>query len=100
MTLVLAGVFRVPPAQVEALRPHMLAVMAASRAEPGCREYAYAEDVAEPGMIRVFEVWTDQAALDAHFARPHMAAWQAAREAHGFHARDLCVYQVAGERKI
>ena len=32
--------------------------------EDGCIDYAYAEDVLEPGLIRVSEVWRDQAALN------------------------------------
>ncbi len=35
----------------------------ASRAEDGCVEYGYAEDVLEPGLIHVKELWIDQNAL-------------------------------------
>jgi quinol monooxygenase YgiN len=100
VSLVVAGSFRLPPDQVEALRPHMLAVIAASRAEAGCLAYAYSEDLAEPGLYRVFERWTDQAALDVHFGQPHMAAWKAAREAHGFHDRQITIYDVAAEKAV
>ena len=72
MSLIVAGTVRVPAENLEGLRPHMLAMMAASRAEDGCAAYGYAEDVAEPGLIHVFEVWRDQAALDAHFKTAHM----------------------------
>ena len=60
MSLIVAGTIRVPPANLDAFRPHMLAMMAATRAEDGCMAYSYAEDVAEPGLIRVFEAWRDQ----------------------------------------
>ena len=64
--MVILSVFlRVPPDQVEVLRPHMKAAIAASRAEPGCVFYTLAEDMAEPGLIRAFEVYRDDAALKA-----------------------------------
>ena len=57
MTLIIAGTVRVPAGNLEAFRPHMLAMLTASRAEDGCVTYSYGEDIAEPGLIRVFEVW-------------------------------------------
>jgi quinol monooxygenase YgiN len=100
MSVIVAGSYRVPPESLPALRPHMLAVIESTRAEAGCLDYAYAEDVAEAGLIRVFELWTDQAALDAHFQSPHMRAWQEARAGYGFYDRDISVYEIAGQRKV
>jgi quinol monooxygenase YgiN len=100
MTLVIAGTVRLPPANLEGFRPHMVAMMTASRAEDGCRAYGYAEDVAEPGLIHVFEVWRDQAAIDAHFATPHMARWRAAWPEFGVSDRRLIAYEVASERPL
>jgi quinol monooxygenase YgiN len=100
MSLVIAGTIRVPPQNVEGLRPHMLAMMAASRAEDGCVTYGYAEDVAEPGLIHVFEVWRDQAALDAHVEAPHLAAWRAVWPKFGVCDRRLIAYEVASQRPV
>jgi quinol monooxygenase YgiN len=100
MTLIVAGVVRAPPENLEGLRPHMLAMLAASRAEAGCLEYAYAEDVADPGLIRVFEVWRDQAALDAHFQTPHMAEWRSHWPQFGVSDRRLFAYEIASERAL
>ena len=75
-------------------------MMAASRAEDGCRDYGYAEDVIEPGLIHVFEGWRDQAALDAHFTTAHMAAWRAAWPSFGVSERRLIAYEVASEREL
>lgn len=100
MSLVIAGTIRVPPGRLEAFRPHMRAMLAASRAEDGCLEYAYAEDVAEPGLIRVFEVWRDQAAIDAHFQTPHLAAWRAVWPEFGVSDRRLIAYEVASQRAV
>jgi quinol monooxygenase YgiN len=100
VTLIIAGTVRVPADRLDAFRPHMLAMLEASRAEDGCITYSYAEDVAEPGLIRVFEAWRDQAALDAHFAAPHMAVWRSQWPAHGVSDRRLSAYDVAAERPL
>ncbi len=72
---------------------------AASRAEQGCVEYGYAEDVLEPGLIHVKELWTDQAALDRHFASTHIAAWRAEWPSLGIGDRNLSVYEVGEPRQ-
>jgi quinol monooxygenase YgiN len=100
MTVTIAGTFRVPPENLAAFKPHMASMLAASRAEDGCLVYSYAEDVLEPGLIRVFEAWRDQAALDAHIKAPHMAAWRAAWPTAGAGGRDLKLYEVAAERAL
>ena len=100
MSLIVAGTFRVPPENVEPLRPHMRAVMEATRLEEGCIVYSYGEDVGDPGLIRVFEVWRDQACLDAHFASAHMKQWQTDRAGFGLHDRRISAYDVAAERAL
>jgi len=100
LSVVVAGTFRVPPENFAALRPHLEAVIAATRAEDGCLTYSYARDVEDPGLVRVFEQWRDQAALDAHFQAPHMLTWQKVRVEHGFHDRRIRSYAVAEEREV
>ena len=100
MTLIIAGTVRVPPEKIEAFKPHMLAMLAASRVEDGCLEYAYAQDVADPGLVRVYEAWRDQAALDAHFQTPHMATWRANWPSFGVSDRKLMAYETATERQL
>ena len=100
MTLIIAGTVRVPAENLAGLKPHMLAMLTASRAEDGCYEYSYGEDVAEPGLIRVYEAWRDQAALDAHFRSAHMAAWRAAWPSFGVSDRKLFAYETASERLL
>ena len=100
MTIIIAGTVRVPPENLAGLRPHMEAMLAASRSEDGCITYSYAQDVVEPGLIRVFEAWRDQAAIDAHFAAPHMATWRAAWPGFGVTDRRLSLYEIAAERTL
>jgi quinol monooxygenase YgiN len=53
--IVVSGRFRLPPERIAEARPHMVKVIAASCAEPGCCVYSYAEAVDEPGLFRVYE---------------------------------------------
>jgi quinol monooxygenase YgiN len=98
--LLIVGSFRIPPHNMARLRPVMLRVIEGSRAEDGCIEYGYAEDVLEPGLIHLTERWTDQAALDRHFATPHIGELRAVWPDLGITDRDLRVYEVGEPRKI
>ena len=92
--ILVSGRFRLPLDQIAEARPAMAKVIAASLAEPGCRDYAYAEDVSEPGLFRVHEAWDSLDALRAHFATAHMKEWQTVRETRGFHDREVVAYEV------
>ena len=56
----------------------MVKMQDASLAEAGCNKYQFGFTAQDPGLAIIFEEWVDQAALDAHFATPHMAEFQAA----------------------
>jgi quinol monooxygenase YgiN len=88
------GTFRFPLGALDEARPLMRAVIAATLAEPGCRTYSYAEDVAEPGLFRVMELWDDRAALSAHFETPHMREWVGQRAALGFFERRMALHEL------
>ena len=96
--LLIVGTVRLPPGNLDAARPVMRRMVDASRAEPGCLDYGYAEDVLEPGLIHVKEMWVDQSALDRHFASPHIAEWRAAWPELGICERRLVVYEVGEPR--
>ena len=74
--LILSVNLRVPKAEQERLRPEMEKVVQASRREPGCLAYSYGFDLLEPDIIRVFEVYKDDAALKAHGESEHFKAWR------------------------
>ncbi len=73
--ILVTGHIRVPPQAVEALRPHIQALVEATRQEDGCILYAFAEDMNEPGVIRIVERWRDWPSLEAHGKAPHIATW-------------------------
>lgn len=100
MAVVILGTVRLPAERLADARPHMEAMVAASRAEDGCIVYAYAEDVLEPGLIRVSEVWRDQPALDRHARSEHIKAWRVAWPSLGLHDRQLIAYDAGASRPL
>ena len=78
----------------------MRAVIAATLAEPGCRTYSYAEDVAELGLFRVTELWDGREALSAHFEMPHMKAWIEQRAALGFFDRRIALHVIGAAEEL
>lgn len=98
--ILVAGTFRLPLESVAEGREAMMRVVAATRAEPGCIDYAYAEDVLEPGLFRVSEAWDSREALAAHFGAPHMKQWQRERAELGITDRDMRGYAVSGEETL
>ena len=98
--IVILGTFRLPPENLAAARPHIAALVAASNAEEGCLLYAYAEDLQEPGLIRVSETWTDQPRLTAHAAADHIKTWRAASASLGLHDRNFVAYDAGQPRPL
>jgi quinol monooxygenase YgiN len=98
--LLIVGTFRLPPENADKARPAMAAMIAASRAEQGCLSYSYAEDVLEAGLIHVTEYWSDQEALDRHFASAHIREWRASWPGLGIHDRLLRLYDVEQPRSV
>jgi quinol monooxygenase YgiN len=98
--LLIVGTVRLPPENLAAARPAMRRMVEASRAEEGCLLYVYAEDLFDPGLIHVKEMWTDQAALYRHFEAPHLREWRACWDPLGIGHRDLKLYEVGDPRPI
>jgi quinol monooxygenase YgiN len=98
--LLILGTVRLPPENLAKARGAMQAMITASRAEDGCIEYGYAQDVLDPGLFRVTEIWRDRATLDAHFATPHLAAWRAQWPGLAISDRRLLVYDAADPTPI
>ncbi len=98
--ILIVSTVRLPPEKVGDARAAAARMIEATRAEDGCAYYAFAEDVLDPGLIHLHELWRDQAALDAHFASAHMAAWRAAGRELGIRDRNLRVYEVGEGRPL
>ena len=97
--LLIVGTVRLPAHNLAEARPVMKRMVEASRAEEGCLEHGYAEDIFDPGLIHVKEMWVDQASLDRHFASAHTAEWRANWPSLGIGERNLRVYEVGEPRR-
>lgn len=95
--IIVTGTFRVPPTMIEFVKPAMASMIAASRAEEGCIEYAYGFDVLDEGLVRVSEAWRDREALEAHFRTAHIAEWRAQFSALAISERDLFAYETVDD---
>jgi quinol monooxygenase YgiN len=91
--LLITGTFRLPPERLVEARPIMERMIKASREEPGCIDYSYAEDILDAGLVRVMEVWRDRPSLQAHLASQHIAHWRSAWPALGIGERQLLLYE-------
>ncbi len=90
--LIVEGTLTVDPSTVETAIPLVTAVVQATRAEPGCVDYVFSEEIGSPGTIRVFERWTDRDALERHFTTEHFKAWRKAADELDIIRRSLVVY--------
>jgi quinol monooxygenase YgiN len=91
--IVVVGQFRFPAERMDEARPVMGRVIEATRAEAGCVQYNYGEDVLDPGLIRVSELWESREHLDAHMQSAHMAQWQRDRAVLGLSGREISVFE-------
>ncbi len=99
--IIVEGWVRMAGADIETLRLAATEMMRATKAaEPGCLEYAFAQDLAEPGLLRVIERWADEAALTAHFATPHMAAFNGAMAGAQILGADIRAYSAEEVRTV
>lgn len=63
--------FTVDSANIEKTKELSLALQEQTRQEPGCRQYVFHQGVKEPNRFLIYEVYDDQAALEAHHASQH-----------------------------
>ena len=100
MAITVIGHFRLPPERLDEARPVMAKVIEATLIEPGCLAYSYAEDVLEPGLVRVSEMWESREHLAAHFETAHMIEWVEEREKLGLFDRLIAAYELGEAEKL
>src|SRR5688500_5264854 len=64
--ITVTGAVRFGNGEIERLRSALTRNVETSRKEAGCEAYSYAVDLTEPNLLRITEMWHDEAALDAH----------------------------------
>lgn len=77
--LVLQVTLQIKPEHREAFLTAMLQnASSAVRDEPGCLRFDVVQDLEDPNRMYLYEVYKDQAGLDAHRQAPHYLTWRAA----------------------
>ncbi len=95
--LIVTGIIEVHPERVGSARSAVIRMMEETRREAGCILYEFSQQVEAPHRFRVYEEWTDEAALAAHAETSHMAAFREALGEIGVISRDIVKFQ-AGAR--
>lgn len=72
--LIVAGYTYVDPTDLEKFVADSRALLADARTEEGCLFISFTLDDPEAGSMLVLERWRDQAAHDAHLAKPEVVA--------------------------
>jgi len=54
--------------------------LGSERDEPGCLRFNVLQDQKDANVYYFYEVYKDQAAIEAHRAAPHYAVWRAAAD--------------------
>lgn len=60
------------PDKVEELKRVLIGLVAPTRKEAGCLSYEILQNRADPTDFTFVEEWASEAALDAHWATPHV----------------------------
>jgi quinol monooxygenase YgiN len=76
--IIVSGTLKTTDERLDALAAPMSALIETTRGEAGCLVYAFARDVSEPGLVRIYEEWESREALAAHSKAAHVASWHAA----------------------
>ena len=98
--IVVTGTIRLQADKLDAARPHLRALIEATRKEEGCIAYDFGEDAFDPGRLIASEAWRDEAALAAHLQTAHFAAWIGVVQTVAAGPPDLTVYEIASSRPL
>ena len=85
---------------VETLRAALVEMEEATLQEEGCHDYAFCQQISDPDKIRIVERWESMEALTAHFATPHMAAFNAALAAAPPRSMQLKIHELGAELSL
>lgn len=69
-----------PEARERFLKAIEVDALGSERDEPGCLRFNVLRDAQDQNVYYFFEVYRDEAALEAHRAAPHYAVWRAAAD--------------------
>jgi quinol monooxygenase YgiN len=71
------GIIRAKPGKSREVGRRLQALVAPTRAEPGCVAYDLHQSTDDPSVWVIIEAWRSASDLDAHIATAHMAGFLA-----------------------
>ena len=75
--IIVLGKVEVEPEDRQAFVQSARKVEAATRLEPGCFTYSFAQDLSNPDLFWLSESWADLVSLNAHGQTPHIMTFRA-----------------------
>ncbi|MCX5571368.1 putative quinol monooxygenase [Kaistia nematophila] len=72
MAITVIGTLKARPERRDELQGVLAAMVAPTRAEPGCINYDFHVDAADPCVFVFYENWRSDADLEAHMKMPHL----------------------------
>jgi quinol monooxygenase YgiN len=100
MSILVVGSLRIPADAGDHLLPYVKAVVTFSRSEDGCMDFSIARDLTDPTLLRIYQLWRDEAALAAHLTSPHMLEYRTAWGKLGVSERQIFAYEVGAPEEI
>ncbi len=85
--LTLLAVLTALPGQTDRLGARLKSLVEPTLKEPGCVMYRLHQSRDNADVWMLYEVWTSQAALDVHFAKPYLVDFMA--KGHEVLAKDI-----------
>jgi quinol monooxygenase YgiN len=98
--IVIAGTVRVRPERRAEAIEVAGAMVRATQAEAGCRQYQFYADLGDPNIFFLFEEWDSEAALAGHFTTEHMRVFQERLPALIAAPPQIRRYEVSGARDM
>jgi quinol monooxygenase YgiN len=98
--LLIEGWLKLGTGEFDKVRDQGIAMVKTTNEEAGCLHYSFAQDIADPDLIRISERWESQEALAAHSASAHMAEFNKAMGSVNREGADLWLYSAEQVRKL
>lgn len=70
--LTIVARIKAKPGMEDRMQQDLLSLLAPTRAESGCITFDLLQDTGDPTVFVLYENWTDQSALNAHFQQPYV----------------------------
>jgi quinol monooxygenase YgiN len=99
MIIVLAQVESTVEA-IDSIRGALVEMQQASRAEAGCEDYTFCQEIGDPTQLRIAELWESMDALRSHFAMPHMATFRQALAANPPKSMAVKVHELGNQLEL